>query len=144
MLKRVKWFATGAVAGLAGARFAKRKVKSTAAQLAPINIAKSAAAKVREKGHDVADAVREGRDSMKAREAELRSKLGGETEPVDTSARSGQVLIDGRPADAERVIVLDQVREPQDRADRADRADRGDRDDHVGPRRISRRARRIP
>ena len=52
MLKRVTWFVSGAIAGIAGARFAKRKVRETAAQLAPPNIAKTAAAKVREKGHD--------------------------------------------------------------------------------------------
>ena len=44
MLKRLTWFTTGAIAGVAGAGFAKRKVKQTAAQLAPSGLLTSVSA----------------------------------------------------------------------------------------------------
>jgi len=132
MLKRLTWFTTGAIAGVAGAGFAKRKVKQTAAQLAPSNIAKVAAAKVREKGHDVADAVRDGRDAMRAKEAELRAKLDSDdarAEGIDgTEGLDGADVLAGDPRLAPgRVIVIEQT----------------DADEHSderrGPRRHSRR-----
>jgi hypothetical protein len=130
MLKRVSWFVTGAVAGIAGAGFAKRKVKQTAAQLAPANIAKSAAGKVREKAHDVADAVRDGREAMRAKESELRVQL-ADDRPADDATGSDEPTLHDQRAESGRVIVIDEVRDQRD-----------DRDDHVGPRRTSRRGRR--
>jgi len=134
MLKRVSWFVSGAIAGIAGAGFAKRKVKQTAAQLAPTNIAKTAAAKVREKGHDVADAVRDGRDAMRAKESELRAKLVGEPAGEDVHADDLDTL-EGLPGDQRgaasgRVIIIEQPLVGDER---------DDRDDRVGPRRHSRR-----
>ncbi len=153
MLKRVSWFVGGAVAGVAGAGYAKRKVKETASQLAPSNIAKSAVAKVRERGHDVADALRDGREAKREKESELRARLGAQ--PPTAPSRAGQfgpddlVMIDGRPVEAGQVIVLSDLRDLRDLRDLGDRGDIGDdgsdrtsRDDHVGPRRTSRRARR--
>ena len=137
MLKRVSWFMSGAIAGIAGAGFAKRKVKRTAAQLTPTNIAKSAAAKVREKGHDVADAVRDGREAMRAKEAELRAKLvsddaraddlGDDRERLDALHGDARVVATGR------VIVIEQSPDGEHGDNRDDREDRG------GPRRHSRR-----
>jgi hypothetical protein len=49
-MKRVTWFVGGVVAGVAGAGYAKKKVKSTAAHLAPTNVVKVASVKVRRKG----------------------------------------------------------------------------------------------
>lgn len=136
MLKRLTWFTTGAIAGVAGAGFAKRKVKQTAAQLAPSNIAKVAAAKVREKGHDVAEAVRDGRDAMRAKEAELRAKLdsdaarAGGIEGLD--GLDGVDPLSGDPRLAPgRVIVIDEP-EPDEHSD-----EHGD--ERRGPRRHSRR-----
>jgi hypothetical protein len=120
MMKRVTWFLSGAVAGVASAGYAKRKVKQTASQLAPANVAKSAVAKVRGRGHDVVDAVREGREAMRAKEAELRAELETSATPADEIDSYG----------TGRVIVL-----PDGRG-------RDGRDEHVGPRRISRRSRR--
>ena len=125
MMKRVSWFVGGAVAGVAGAGYAKRKVKETAAQLAPTNVAKAAVAKVRHRGADVADAVREGREAMRAKETELRARLHGSTEVVEALEPEDLVLVDGRPVEPGKVIVLRQVR-----------------DEHSGPRRHSRRTRR--
>jgi len=143
-MKRVSWFVSGAVAGVAGAGYAKRKVKETASQLAPSNIAKTAVAKVRERGNDVADAIRDGREAKREKESELRAKLGIQS-PAGPS-RAAQLgpddvmVIEGRPVEAGQVIVLGDLGDLGDPGDIAD--DRHSREDHVGPRRTSRRARR--
>ncbi|HEY4332471.1 MAG TPA: hypothetical protein VGM78_07875 [Ilumatobacteraceae bacterium] len=127
MIKRLTWFVSGAVAGVAGVGYAKKKVKETAVQLAPVNVAKSAATKAKSRGLEVVDAVREGRDAMRAKEAELRARLHGNASTLaDELAPEDQVLVDGRPVEPGQVIVLRQVRD----------------NEHVGPRRTSRRTRR--
>ena len=125
MLKRVTWFVGGAVAGVAGAGYAKRKVKETASQLAPANVARAAVAKVRHRGADVADAVRDGREAMRTKEAELRARLNGSAEIVDALEPEDLVMVDGRRVEPSKVVVL-----------------RPQRDEHSGPRRQSRRPHR--
>ncbi|MCU1396276.1 MAG: hypothetical protein JWM34_4704 [Ilumatobacteraceae bacterium] len=125
MMKRVTWFLGGAVAGVAGVGYAKRKVVETASQLAPVNVAKSAVGRVRERGNDVIDAVRDGRDAMRAKENELRAKLHGVPTLAEELDPADVVLVDGHPVEPGQVIVLRQVR-----------------DDRTGPRRNSRRSRR--
>jgi hypothetical protein len=87
MIKRASWFVGGAVAGIAGAEYAKRKVKHVADSLKPNNVAKVTVGKVRQRGQDVADAVREGRHAMRAKEAELRAKLhrGDGAQPIEAT-----------------------------------------------------------
>ena len=109
MLKRVTWFLGGAAAGAAGASYAKRKVKQAAAQLAPVNVARDAAERARHRGRDVVDALREGRAAMVAREDELRARRDARVETLDDQLEPGdQLLVDGRPVDSARVIVLKQ------------------------------------
>ena len=117
MMKRAVWFVSGAAAGIAGANYAKRKVKETATQLTPVNVAKSATNKARQKGHDVVDAIREGREAKRNREAELWAKLA----PADEG-------------DSGEVFVTSEVREVREVRGR----------EQVGPRRSSRRSRRGP
>jgi hypothetical protein len=115
-MRRLTWFVGGAMAGVAGAGMAKRKVKQTAAALSPSNLASGAA-------HRVGDAVREGRRAMHAKEVELRARLTGaqpqtladELHPDDT------VLVDGAPIEPGKVIVLRQVRPAGDGAPRGRR-----------------------
>jgi hypothetical protein len=110
-MKRMTWFVTGVAAGAAGTGYAKRKVRQTAAHLAPVNVAKSAASKVRDQGRHVVDAVREGRAAMHAREDELKARRDARVEPLDARLDPDeQVLVDGRPVDSGRVIVLKQRR----------------------------------
>lgn len=110
-MKRVTWFVTGAAAGAAGASYATRKVKQTAAQLAPSNVARGAVHRVRQGGRQVVDAVREGRSAMRAREDELKARRDARAEPLDDRLEPGdQLLVDGRPVDTGRVIVLRQKR----------------------------------
>ncbi len=126
-MKRLTWFVSGAVAGLAGAGYAKRKVRDTAAQLAPANVAKSAVVRVRGKGHDLAEAIREGRQAQKSKESELKARLNGTAASLaDELDPDDVVLVDGMPVEPGQVIVLRQVRD----------------NEQVGPRRTSRRVRR--
>jgi hypothetical protein len=105
VIKRLTWFVGGAVAGVAGARVAKRKVRSAATQLSPRNIAQSVTGRVR-------DAVAEGRQAMHVREAELRARVAGRaTTLADELDEGDEVLVDGRPVQPGQVIVLKQVRD---------------------------------
>jgi hypothetical protein len=129
MIKRVTWFVSGVAAGAAGAGYAKRKVRRTvqrtAAQLAPATIAKQAAGKVRQRGRHVADAVREGREAMRARELELRARRDDHVETLEQHLAPGdQLFVDGRPVDSAQVIVLRQPGQPGQGSDAGDRAGR--------------------
>jgi hypothetical protein len=107
MMKRVTWFAGGLVAGLATAGYAKRKVKATAAQIAPTQVARSAAETVRARTRDIADAVREGRQVMKHTEDELRARREGRLTSLDEHVAPGdQVFVDGVPVASGRVVVM--------------------------------------
>ena len=107
MMKRITWFVGGVVAGAAGAGYAKKKVRTTAAQLAPVNVVKTAGARVRDQGRHVVGALREGRAAMSAREDELKARRDARIETLDDRLEPGdQLYVDGRPVDSARVIVL--------------------------------------
>lgn len=112
-MKRATWFVAGVAAGAAGAGYATRKVKSTvkstAAQLAPSNVAKAAAGRARRQGRQVLDAISEGRAAMRVREDELKARRDARIETLDDHLEPGdQLLVDGQPVDTGRVIVLKQ------------------------------------
>jgi hypothetical protein len=108
MIKRMTWFVGGAVAGVAGASMAKRKMKQAATHFAPRNVVHSANMRVR-------DALGEGRRAMRARETELRARLDGRaTTLADDLDEGDEVLVDGRPVEPGQVIVLKQVRDRDD------------------------------
>lgn len=108
-MKRITWFVTGVAAGATGANYAARKVKQTASQLAPANVAKGAADRARRGGRHVVDAVREGRSAMRAREDELKARRDQRVESLDDHLEPGdQLLVDGQPVESGRVIVLKQ------------------------------------
>jgi hypothetical protein len=126
MIKRATWFVSGAVAGIAGTGYAKRKVKETASQLAPTNVARTAVAKVRERGHDVAEAVREGRQAKRAREAELRDLAGHDLAgrhqrstraPTDVADVVDVDDLMERRLEPGQVVLLSEVREARSDAD---------------------------
>ena len=105
MIKRLTWFVGGAVAGIAGAGAAKRKVRKAATHFAPTNIVHGATERVR-------DAFGEGRTAMRAREAELRARLDGRATTLADDLDDGdEVLVDGRTVEPGQVIVLKQVRD---------------------------------
>lgn len=110
-MSRVTWFVAGTAAGAAGAAYATKKVKQTAAQLAPTNVARGAATRARSSGRTVVDAIREGRMAMRLKEDELKARRDARVEPVDGRLEPGeQLLVDGQPVETARVIVLKQKR----------------------------------
>lgn len=115
MMKRVTWFISGAAAGAVGAGVAKRKVKAAAAELTPVKVAQRAGERVRRRGHDMAEAVREGRRAMHAKEAELRGRLHGRATDLGDDDEIEAVLVDGREVEPGQVIVLRQVRDDPSR-----------------------------
>lgn len=109
MMKRASWFIGGVAAGVAGVSYAKRKVRSTAALLAPSNIAKQAIGSARTYVRNLGDAVSEGRVAMNAREDELKARRDARIESLDSRLDPGdRLMIDGRHVDAARVVVLKQ------------------------------------
>ncbi len=110
-MKRITWFVTGVAAGVTGASYATKKIKRTASQLAPANVAKGAAGRAKRGGQKVVAAVKEGRAAMQAREGELKARRDARVETLDDHLDPGdQLLVDGRPVDSGRVIVLKQKR----------------------------------
>jgi hypothetical protein len=106
-MRRLIWFAGGVVAGAAGSGYAKRKVTTTAQKLSPANVAKGVAASVKKSGQRAVTVVKEGRDATRARERELKAeregrlvRLGEYLHPDD------EVLVDGRPVESGRVILM--------------------------------------
>ncbi|MBV1892759.1 MAG: hypothetical protein KUG57_01860 [Ilumatobacteraceae bacterium] len=107
MIKRATWFLGGTAVGLASAGYAKKKVKETASQIAPGQVARSAISVAREKGRDVVDAVREGRQVMRHTEDELRARREGRLESLEDHVDPGdKVFVDGVPVESGRVIVM--------------------------------------
>ncbi len=110
-MKRITWFVTGVAAGVTSASYATKKIKRTASQLAPVNVAKGAASRAKQGGRKVVAAVKEGRAAMHAREDELKVRRDARVETLDEHLEPGdQLLVDGQPVDTGRVIVLKQRR----------------------------------
>ncbi len=110
-MKRLTLFASGVAAGVAGATYAKKKVKQTAAHLAPANVARGAAHRVKSQVGNVVDAVREGRDAMRNKEDELKARRDQRVDTLDEHVGPDDtLLVDGKPVDVGRVIVLRQVK----------------------------------
>lgn len=102
-MKRVTWFAAGMVSGAAGTIYMAKKVREKAEALKPVNVAKSAAAKAKERAHDLVDAVREGRQAMLDKEAELKALRDEGIDPADVvPVQPGQVIVLRDPSDRRR------------------------------------------
>jgi hypothetical protein len=97
LISRATWFVAGAAAGAVGASYTRRKVKAVAEQLTPVRVAQNVAGRARARGHDLVEAVKEGRVAMRAKEDELRA----ERDP-------GVGALAAAPA---QVIVLSDVRQ---------------------------------
>ena len=81
MIRRLFWVALGLGMGLGMSFWFVRFLRETVARYAPERLSADLAAAVRALGRDVADVVREGREDMRAREAELRARLGSGPTP---------------------------------------------------------------
>lgn len=86
MFKRIFWLSTGVAVGAGGAFWAKRKVEETVEQYLPEQVAVRAAATAKGLGTTVRMAASEGREAMRATEAELRAKVDARTFVGDAPA----------------------------------------------------------
>jgi len=111
MMKRIRWFAGGVVAGAAGSVVAGKKIKRKAEQLKPVNVARSAVLKAKDKVHDLSEALREGRDAMHEKEAELKA-----LRDVGVDDLGDAAVVPVQPG---QVIVLKSVGGPERRRRRA-------------------------
>lgn len=108
-MRRLTWFVTGAAAGVTGFAYAGRKLKRTAANLAPVAVARTTATRARSAGRQVVEAVRDGRAAMIAKEDELKARRDARLASLDDHLDPGdRILVDGRPVDSGRVVVLKQ------------------------------------
>ncbi len=106
-MKRVTWFLGGVAAGATGVGIAKRRIQRTAAQFAPTAVVRQAVDGVRDRSRMIVDAVRDGRSVMHYREDELKARRDGRLASMaDHLGPSDQVLVDGRPVEANRVVVM--------------------------------------
>jgi hypothetical protein len=80
MIKRLTWFTMGAVAGVTGSAYARRKVREAAGRLAPDHVARVTLVQARRRGGDLVAAVREGRAAMAAKEDELWAGVAAQAE----------------------------------------------------------------
>jgi hypothetical protein len=74
MLSRLRWLAAGAAVGFGGSVWLQRKVKTAANRYRPLGVAGAAASRAR-------DALEDGREAMRQREAELRGGSAGRRTP---------------------------------------------------------------
>lgn len=93
-MRRTAWFISGAAVGVGATRFARKKAHEVAEKFTPDHVARQALDTARGKVTHVADAVRDGRNTMKNKEAELRARrdghavMGGrdDADVIDTTA----------------------------------------------------------
>jgi hypothetical protein len=129
VFKRVTWFVTGTVAGVAGATAAKRSVKKKAATLPPVKVAKQAITSAQSARAKVVDAARDGREAMRETEARLRAKRNGdEVAPVEVV--DGRIVAAGEIKPGQ-VIVLKEVRDARGQAAPAGKPRRASKRNHA-------------
>lgn len=75
MPKRSFWFVSGAAAGLGSSLWVQRRVRIAVERYVPEKVQERAADAARRVGPAVRDAVTEGRDAMRTREAEMRAEV---------------------------------------------------------------------
>lgn len=88
MFKRLFWMITGIVVGASGAFWAKRRVEEAIENYLPEQVADRAAESARNLGGAVRAAAAEGREVMRATEAELRARVEDRTLAGGPDARS--------------------------------------------------------
>jgi hypothetical protein len=83
VLKRIRWMATGLAIGAGASLWAERKAKALAAKYSPSGAANRALGWLA----DVLAAVKEGREAMRQREAELRAASESRARPIPSEQR---------------------------------------------------------
>jgi hypothetical protein len=101
--KRAFWAGAGYAAGAASSIWAVRKVKRAAARYTPSAVVVRAKDGALDTGRRMRDAVSEGRDAARRREAELRAALDGaplESTPTPAQLRLVEATVEPTPSDA--------------------------------------------
>lgn len=75
MPKRSFWFVAGTAAGLGSSLWVQRRVRTAVERYVPEKVQERAADAARRVGPAVKDALTEGADAMRAREAEMRAQV---------------------------------------------------------------------
>ena len=75
MFRRLFWLVVGAGFGFGVAFWLMRFVRSTVERWSPERVSSDVAGALRQFGADLKDAVADGREAMREREAELRAEL---------------------------------------------------------------------
>lgn len=75
MPKRVFWLTVGLSVGAGGTEWARRKARRLRRRFSPPRLASDMAGALRNAGRGVSEAITEGREAMRQREAELRARL---------------------------------------------------------------------
>ncbi len=81
MFKRMRWMTVGFGAGVGVTVWAEVKLRQKTQQFTPAAVGEQAAKRVKSLGDDVRDAVRDGRQAMRDREAQLRTQHGVGPDP---------------------------------------------------------------
>lgn len=98
MFKRVVWFGIGAAAGAAGTVWAEQQVRRRMDALGPDHLVVTAGNTAKRVGRTVADAVSEGRSTMREREDELRARRDRRgPDARDVSVRPTHRTVGSRP-----------------------------------------------
>ena len=82
MFKRIRWMSIGAFLGAGGSVYAQVKLRRRAQRYVPPEVGARVVERARMLGRDVQDALDEGRQAMRQREAELRSRLDPDAVPA--------------------------------------------------------------
>lgn len=88
MFKRLRWITLGALAGASGSIWVQRKVRGAVDRMVPQQVASRLQQRVGQVRADLEASVREGREAMEARDAELRARLPDGVTPM---ARPGVI-----------------------------------------------------
>lgn len=75
LIRRLVWFTTGATAGFGGAMWIRRWLLRRVERLVPQHVSAEIGNSARRAGRGVRQAVIEGREAARGREAELRAQL---------------------------------------------------------------------
>lgn len=88
-MKRLFWIGVGAVAGAGGSLWAERKVRNQIDALSPDQIVVRAGRRAGQAGRNFVDALSDGRQAMRSREDELRTRyqVRHPTDPVRATER---------------------------------------------------------
>lgn len=112
-MRKITWFVAGTVAGASGAGYAKRKVsrsvQRTAERLSPVNLARRANTGVRQRTARVVEGARQRGGNLGRQVSLRRADRRGLLERLEQQVNPGdEVLVDGRPVEAHRVVVVRQ------------------------------------